>query len=317
METIINLLNQKQEFYKSQGLQLHNLQDDYDLLNIQYGELHDQWLSDCTTFGLIRYANLALCESIAELDIYATGISTRLLSTSNAVESLTDDLCAANDIITKLKNDESSMAGLTRKITQQAIEIKALQVYERKNEVAQAEISRLESQIVKLKATAQRPPVKQKKAAPFNNDGPFSKGPVSSKQLRKASENLVKENEFYKGKYKEVADMYNELVIYQQTAPTFAGDIELKGVGNIHMIDLQWHNRDIMQEDGTFLKTKAQHVLCINDYGSVKTLFRIEGDEKIYVSKTPTGKHLRATDGLTEIVQNRFDEYDRNYKDRK
>ena len=43
METIIKLLNQKQEFLKAQNLQLHNLQDDYDLLDTQYGELNDQW----------------------------------------------------------------------------------------------------------------------------------------------------------------------------------------------------------------------------------------------------------------------------------
>lgn len=307
METIIKLLNQKQEFYKSQGLQLHNLQDDYDLLNIQYGSLSDEFQERETVHAIARYHNEQLCSHLAESQDQF-GILER---TCNAVESLTDDLCTANDTIAKLNNESSSTAAMQRIITDLRMKNRSLSTLANKYEAAQAGMLAATKKLNQFKAE-HGAHTQSKIVAPDN--GAFGKKPVSQKQLRQASKNLVKENEFYKGKYKEVADMYNELVIYQQTAPTFAGDVSIGAGGNIHMIDLQWHDRDIKQADGSFLRTRAQHVICINDYSSVKTLFRIAGSDVIHVSETPPGKHLRASDKLTEIVKRRFEAYDKQYK---
>lgn len=233
----------------------------------EYGELlkdYDQIHKDC------EKAELSVTDSAV--------ITSRLMSTSNAVESLTDDLCNANDTIIKLENDQLSMAAMQRKVAAQAVEIKSLSAYKKKSEVLSRDLKAMESNYQKARAV-QVKPVKTVKA--------------SHSQLQKKNDQLNK--------------YISELVKYGESAPQFAGGLKHSTQGVMDFIDAKPERMSVKESaDGPEIEKLVQRVFVINMHNSVKVMTRIIGEPGLHTCKIGKGCTVQIDDEVRDHVTEYF-----------
>lgn len=255
------------------------------------------------TYKLTNLVNISLIKKFDELEFYCDGLvydlhmaesvnnnsdelTKRLMSTSSAVEELTDDLCVANDTNAKLVNDSLSMAALQRKVADKNIEIKSLNVYKRKFEVASKD----------LKSTLDKLQVEKVKNS-------LSK-PVKQPKVTKNYKDLQAENA-------RLNDYIKQLVEYGNTAPQYAGGLKHSKQGVMDFLDSKAELMGVTDpKTGESREVMVQRMFVINQHNSVKTLTRIVGEEGVHTVKVPKGGTVTIDDEVKDHVTEYFNKLD-------
>ena len=243
-------------------------------------------LSQLSNKGLVKeieefkldYASLlSECEEAEAVVTDSNALTQRLMSASAAVESLTDDLCKAQESIGKLENESLSIAALQRQIADKNIEIKGLSVYKKKSEVLAKDLKAMEVNYQNAR-TKQVKPVKQVK--------------VSHSQLQKQNDRLNK--------------YISELVAYGNTAPQFMGGLKHSTNGVHDFIDCKPEKMSVREKGGKERELMIQRVVVINQHNSTKVMTRIIGEPGLHTCKIPTGGTVKIDDEIRDHVTEYF-----------
>lgn len=251
-------------------------------------------------YQLTKLANISLIKNFDELELYcdqveadckkaesavtdSTTITNRLKSVSSAVESLTDELCDANDTIGKLRNDSLSMAALQRKIAEQAIEIKKLSVYKRKNEVMAKDLADAKKQALRSNRS------------PAATGGFKSEGQKITQRKLNAANNVI-------------ADYAAHYLV----SPQFEGQVNHSEQGIIDLYRLNQVTMSVQRNGEEIQEVKVERMIVMNSYNSCKVITRINGVHELGKATIPKGGVIKLDDEMLEFALVRFKENDIN-----
>lgn len=225
------------------------------------------------------------CQEAESLVTDSTALTQRLISTSAAVESLTDDLCDAKESIGKLENESLSMAGLQRQIAEKNIEIKSLNAYKRKAEVLAKELKAME-------ANYQNARTKQA------NPGKSVKSSLGARKLE--------------AKLNEADKVIAGYASHYLVSPQFEGDYQHSKQGVISLYRLNPVLMTIDRNGDGAEDVKVERMILMNSYNSCKVITRIAGENQLGHVSLPKGCTISVDDEMMGWSVNRFKENDSN-----